>query len=364
MRCGQLKFWFCLLVSALLAGCASPGVPLPPSLELARPVTDLRAFRKGDKVHLTWTIPTQTTDHQNLRHGGIAEVCRAVGTAMKTCGTPIARIQFQSVARNANANKNLGNYTDQLPSTGQAPTTSEFVYALSILNPYGRSAGLSNQVQVPAAAVLQPPSEFRTQLTAEGVQLSWNAVTAPQIPGLRFVYRVYRREQGSKKDVIAGELPVSGQESLSLLDHSFEWEKTYDYHLTVVTIVAESNGSEQQVEGEDTPSVRVVAHDVFPPAAPSGLQAVFSGPGQKPFIDLVWTPNTEPDLAGYNVYRREEGGGGAVKLNSELIKSPAFRDNEAAPGHKYVYTVSAVDVRANESPRSEEASEGVPSNVQ
>src|SRR5579864_1560584 len=106
MRCGQLKFWFCLLVSALLAGCASPGVPLPPSLELARPVTDLRAFRKGDKVDLTWTIPTQTTDHQNLRHGGIAEVCRAVGTAMKTCGTPIARIQFQSVARNANANKN------------------------------------------------------------------------------------------------------------------------------------------------------------------------------------------------------------------------------------------------------------------
>jgi hypothetical protein len=283
---------------------------------------------------------------------------------MKTCGTPIARIQFQSVARNTAANKKLENYTDRFPSTGQAPPTSEFIYALSVLNPYGRSAGLSNQVHVSAAPTLQPPTELRAQLTAEGVQLSCNAVTVPQIPGLRFVYRVYRREQGSNKDVIAGELPVSGQESFSLLDHSFEWEKTYDYHLTVVTIVAEPNRREQQVEGEDTPSVRVVTHDVFPPAAPSGLQAVFSGPGQKPFIDLVWTPNTEPDLAGYNVYRREEGGGVAVKLDSELIKSPAFRDNEVAPGHKYVYTVSAVDVRGNESPRSEEASEGVPSNSQ
>jgi hypothetical protein len=283
---------------------------------------------------------------------------------MKTCGTPIARIQFQSVARNTAANKKLENYTDRFPSTGQAPPTSEFIYALSVLNPYGRSAGLSNQVHVSAAPTLQPPTELRAQLTAEGVQLSCNAVTVPQIPGLRFVYRVYRREQGSNKDVIAGELPVSGQESLSLLDHSFEWEKTYDYHLTVVTIVAEPNRREQQVEGEDTPSVRVVTHDVFPPAAPSGLQAVFSGPGQKPFIDLVWTPNTEPDLAGYNVYRREEGGGVAVKLDSELIKSPAFRDNEVAPGHKYVYTVSAVDVRGNESPRSEEASEGVPSDSQ
>jgi hypothetical protein len=191
--------------------------------------------------------------------------------------------------------------------------------------------------------------------------LSWNAVTAPQIPGLRFVYRVYRREQGGNKDLIAGELPLSGQESPSLLDRSFEWEKTYDYHLTIVTIVVEPSGGEQQVEGEDTASVRVVAHDVFPPAAPSGLQAVFSGPGQKPFIDLVWTPNSEPDLAGYNVYRREEGGGEAVKLNSELIKSPAFRDNQVDSGHQYAYSVSAVDVRGNESPRSAEATESVPS---
>jgi hypothetical protein len=146
-----------------------------------------------------------------------------------------------------------------------------------------------------------------------------------------------------------------------MLDRSFEWEKTYDYRATVVTIIAAPNGAEQQVEGEDTPAVRVVAHDVFPPAAPSGLQAAFSGPGQKPFIDLVWTPNSESDLAGYNVYRRDESGGEAVKLNSDPIKSPAFRDTEVAPGHKYMYSVSAVDVRRNESPRSEEAGETVPS---
>lgn len=145
------------------------------------------------------------------------------------------------------------------------------------------------------------------------------------------------------------------------LDHSFEWEKTYDYRATVVTLIAGENGTGQQVEGEDTPLVRVLAHDVFPPAVPAGVQAVFSGPGQKPFIDLVWTPNPEPDLAGYNVYRRDESGGEAVKLNSDLIKSPAFRDNEVAPSHKYVYSVSAVDVRGNESRRSEEATESVPS---
>ena len=55
------------------------------------------------------------------------------------------------------------------------------------------------------------------------------------------------------------------------------------------------------IEGDDTPEVKVFANDVFPPAVPSGLQAVFSGPGQKPFIDLVWAPVSDADLAGYNV---------------------------------------------------------------
>lgn len=360
MRFGTLKFWFCVFAAALLAGCGSPGVPLPPSLELPRPVSDLRAFRKGEKVYLTWTIPTQTTERQNLRNGGVAEVCRAIGTTyIKSCETPVARLPFQPVSRNASAKERTANYTDQLPATLQAPPTSTYVYAVSILNHYGRSAGLSNQVQVPAAPTLPAPSGFRAQLTAEGVQLSWNALRAPEIPGLRFLYRVYRRELGTNADAIAGEVPADDQISPSLLDRDFEWEKTYDYRATVVTIIAPTNGPEQQVEGEDTPPVRVVAHDVFPPATPTGLQAVFSGSGQKPFIDLIWTPNTEADLAGYNVYRREEDGQPA-KLNSDLIKAPAFRDTAVLPGHQYFYSVSAVDVRGNESPHSEEASESVP----
>ena len=98
---------------------------------------------------------------------------------------------------------------------------------------------------------------------------------------------------------------------------------------------------------------------MFPPATPSGLQAVFSGPGQKPFIDLIWAPNTDPDLAGYNVYRHVPGTQPA-KINAELIKAPAFRDSTVIPGNQYSYSVSAVDVGGNESPHSEEASEGVP----
>jgi fibronectin type 3 domain-containing protein len=92
---------------------------------------------------------------------------------------------------------------------------------------------------------------------------------------------------------------------------------------------------------------------------PSGLQAVFSGPGQQAFIDLIWAPVTDADLAGYNVYRHEPGST-PEKLNSDLVKAPAYRDMKVVKGRTYIYSVSAVDVRGNESARSEEASESVP----
>jgi fibronectin type 3 domain-containing protein len=123
-----------------------------------------------------------------------------------------------------------------------------------------------------------------------------------------------------------------------------------------VTFIQQSQGTTQQVEGDESHAVTVVAQDVFPPATPTGLQAVSSGPGQKRFIDLVWAPDTDADIAGYNVYRSEDGGE-AKKLNPTPIKSPAFRDNDVMAGDEYRYAVSAVDVRGNESPRSEQAAE-------
>ena len=47
-------------------------------------------------------------------------------------------------------------------------------------------------------------------------------------------------------------------------------------------------------------------------------------------------------------------------MNSDLVRAPAFRDIQVISGHEYFYWVTAVDVRGNESPHSEEASETVP----
>ena len=361
------KFVAVLWTTVLLAGCGHIGPPIPPSLELPKPVTNLRAVRKGDQVFLSWSLPSQTTERQSIRHWGPALICRSVQVPMDTCGNPIGQIPAeQFLAGNANpsqitAEKALTTFVDALPhELQQVNPTGEIAYSVSATNSYGRSAGLSNQVQVPAAPVLAPPEDFKAQVTVDGVELSWKAVPHQQDnPALRFLYRVYRRSQSGNADVVAGEVPLDASETIQFTDHAFEWEKTYDYRVTVVTLVAREGKPELQVEGSDTSALQVFAHDIFPPSVPTGLQAVFSGVGQQAFVDLIWAPDTEADLAGYNIYRREEGGSWA-KINSDVVKTPAYRDGNVQSSKRYFYSVSGVDLRGNESGRSEEASEAVP----
>ena len=73
MRFVSPKLALSLLGSAWLVGCGSPGVPIPPSLELPRPVRNLQASRKSDKVTLTWSMPTKTNDQRNIRGADLDE---------------------------------------------------------------------------------------------------------------------------------------------------------------------------------------------------------------------------------------------------------------------------------------------------
>jgi hypothetical protein len=362
-----------LSVVLCFAGCGNPRPPEPPALELPRPVRDLRAVRKGNNVSLTWTVPTKTTEAQTIRYLGNTRICRAIDAAMKECGTPVGEATPPELsvllATNKKGTAQSATYSDTLPAS-LPPSAMNVTYAVEVLNDNQRSAGLSNQISVSAAPTLPAPTGFQAHLTAAGVELSWNEITPnPDTLTLQHLFRIFRREPSGPNIIIAS-VPMG---TTQFLDHSFQWEKTYQYRTTVVTIVrppGEANCSSEQnytdgctpsatIEGDDTPIVEVFAHDVFPPAVPTGLQAVFTEEGALKFIDLVWSPNSEPDLAGYNVFRHEEGSA-PVKINSQIIKTPAYRDTDVQSGKKYFYSVSAVDVRGNQSSPSQEASESAP----
>jgi hypothetical protein len=369
MKAPSTTFLTLSAVCLLLAGCAQTGAPLPPSLELPKPPSDLRAARKGNSVTLTWSEPTLTTDHEGLRSLGPTRICRSSEADITACENSAATVPpptttLKKPGQNSQAKQSMPQiFTDTLPPSALSDNPdADLTYAVEVLNRSGRGAGPSNRVHIPSIVTLPVPADLAAQPNEDGVLLTWTSIGQPAAnSGLQFRYRIYRRDESAGKETVAGEVPADAVGPAHFLD-AIEWEKTYLYRITAVSIVSRKGG-EVQVEGDDSPTLRIVAHDVFPPAAPVGLQAVYSGEGQKLFIDLIWAPVTSADLAGYNVYRNDANSAEAktaVKLNSELVKSPSYRDSAVSFGKTYVYSVSAVDVRGNESAKSEEASETVP----
>lgn len=265
----------------------------------------------------------------------------------------------RSLATGPAGQKVTASFNDTLPAELQSDTPSTVAtYAVQVLNRNGRGAGLSNPARVSLIRTLSPPRDFQARVTAEGVVLSWTSeVPASADESVRYFVRVYRNLLGNEQQkTVVGEKELGGGHSLT--DNGIEWEKTYEYRAETVTIIREPNAPVVQVEGDDTSAAKVFADDVFPPGVPSGLQAASSGPGQQLFVDLIWAPDTDLDLAGYNIYRREAGKT-ASKINSELLKTPAYRDASVVADKTYFYSVTAVDARGNESAHSEEATETV-----
>lgn len=349
------------LAACFLTACASIAPPQPPSLDLPKPPSDLRAVRKGSHVTLTWTVPSATTDRQTIRKVGATRICRGLVAHLTQCGNPIGE-SATSPSPAAASKKAAGSYIDALPAQLEGDDPRAFAtYAVEVLNTTGRGAGLSNQVRIRLARTLPPPRDFAAQVAGEGVVLTWtsDAGETRATPSSHYAYRIYRRLEGTTQWNVAGELAAGNDRKLSFTDSTIDWEKTYDYRAETVTVITSDDKTEAQIEGDNSAEIKVFAHDIFPPAVPSGVQAVSSGPGQKPFVDLVWAPVGDSDLEGYNIYRHEEGSA-PVKINTELVRAPAYRDANVTTGKRYFYSVSAVDVRGNESGRSEDASERVP----
>ena len=344
---------------AALCGCGTPGAPQLPSLQLARPVEDLSASRTGNRVELEWTLPRRNTDRTLVTHPLATRICRHEGTALMSACSAIGEMSPRSPQPKQKTESQPEtvrvHYQDVLPLELENAHPASFVtYAVEEVNTRGRSAGLSNQVAVPLAPTLPPPEDLRAELSADGVRIVWSGPPPPTPQaGLQYLYQIDRKPAGAPAYLVVGNAAPS--EGGSYLDKTFEWQKKYEYRITTVTAV-HAEGIQASVPGDSTKPVEVFTRDIYPPGAPTGLQAVFSSVGQKPFIDLTWAPNSESDVAGYNVFRRS-GNGQLEKLNRELVPVPAFRDDSVQPGLKYVYVVSAVDLRGNESARSAEASE-------
>ncbi|MGA2069846.1 MAG: polysaccharide deacetylase family protein [Sedimentisphaerales bacterium] len=145
-------------------------------------------------------------------------------------------------------------------------------------------------------------------------------------------------------------------------------DMTYNYPVTIRRPLpagwpaanAAQNGQAVETSIVEVNFIRYVMFDVVPddgnvvlikaPRAPANLTA-HAGHEK---ISLDWDDNNEADLAGYNVYRSAISGSGYTKLNSSLLSSSNYDDNDIPHDTNYYYVVTAVDTNLIESLYSSE----------
>ncbi len=349
-----------ILPAGSTIGCGAPAAPQPPSLNLPLPVVNLSAVRIGNSVHLAWTMPTHTTDHLALQRPVKVQVCRALENG------DCANVGSLSLT----AGKE-GAYTDELPADLAQGPDRLLRYEVLLNNHAGKSAGPSNPAY--SATGVSPPAlaGLTAQVRGDGVLLGWQPVAEP---GGSVSFRIERLQldvpvtQETPKSPLAPATPAAAQTLVvhekdgvdpgHALDNSALFNQRYRYALERVATVAVS-GQSVEVQGLPSETIVVATTDVFPPAIPQGLVGVADAAAAA--IDLSWSPDTESDLEAYRVYRRDVQGSPAVQRIASVGVETSYRDTAVQPGHTYAYSLSAVDQSGNESKRSPEVEETLPS---
>jgi hypothetical protein len=376
------------------SGCAAPGPPLPPTLNLPQVVSGnwLTAMRVGDEVMLRWTTANKTTDKLPVKGTITAEICReemrggAVVAGARVGCAAVLRVQVSAGASEAE---------DRLPAPLAAGAVRLLAYRVRLMNAAGRTAGLSPVVYAAGGAGPGEVAGFAGEVTDAGVELRWQKEAAGGrgeielertlldpapvakderrggLPGAERQAAEIRLRVGEGLEGVGGtgvgSTDAGGTDAGGAVDRTVEMGHSYRYRAE--RVVAMTVGG-QAVELRSVPSepLTFAVRDVFPPRAPSGLVAVPAyDEAQRPAIDLSWDPVMDQDLkprvAGYAVYRRDgdvASGGGWRRLGVGLVSAAAYRDGDVVSGRRYAYRVTAMSTAGNESAPSGEAEETAP----
>jgi hypothetical protein len=363
----------CFVVGcALAAGCASPGEPNARHPVVPTTVSDLAAQQSGDSFILRFTLPARSADRQPLAEHPAVEIYRAnlPSGALPDKKAPwrlAYTIPSEQVERYLK-DDHVEFHDPLTPDDLAGAAGSALAYKVRTRETSARASADSNVVLARAYPPPEAPQGVNIVVMEDAIEISWTGPASASDAQHGYVYRVYREEVESPapdqaaagKPQVKAPFTLLGQTAATQFqDRKFEFDRTYVYSVRSVA----QYGSDT-VESDQPPSsmAAVTARDVFPPAAPTGIEAavILATSGVPAYIELSWAISPEADLAGYYVYRSEEEGSPGERTDTEILLSPAFRDMSVRPGRRYFYRVSALDRAGNESPKSSATAVDVP----
>ena len=266
-------------------------------------------------------------------------------------------------------------------------------------NHAGKSAGPSNIAYSAAGTGPARLTGLTARMRRDGVLLSWQPVEQPMLVSFRIerLQLTAPTEPEKPRSPLAPPIPATAQTlqvqggdsgaphaDLSNADpahsdrahsdpahadpahadpgHAIDASALFGqrYRYVVERFVTRSlSGQTIEVQGPPSEPIELVTTDVFPPTVPQGLVAVADSAAGA--IDLSWSPDSDSDLAAYDVYRRDTQRNQPAQRVASVGMETSYRDTTVQPGHTYTYSLSAVDQAGNESQHSAEVEETLPS---
>jgi hypothetical protein len=329
-----------MIFAMVASACAKKGPPVPWESIVPKRIVDLVAIPREGGLLLQWTIPKENTDKSPITDLASFQILRSegvlVGEECRGCGGKPKVVYEMKLAKE-----------DFVPGKKKAIIFEDqearrvYVYEVVSINQRGYPSSPSNPVTVYWDYPPQAPRMVTAVRGDKKVDLSWEPVVGAT------GYDVYRRMQGEEGFPVnpLNRKPLKEDHFTDLGVHN---DVKYFYSVRAVKRVVKT-----EVEGRGSPGIPVMPIKLTPPSSPVGLVAIPLKEG----MELNWRKNPEPDILGYNVYRRRPEEREFKRLNESPLTNETYLDTKVELGQDYEYAVTAVDnsPRRNESPRSEEA---------
>jgi hypothetical protein len=200
-----------------------------------------------------------------------------------------------------------------------------------------RGEGDEGDVQVPGATE-HPEAGDQVAPTKPTTEEPTTEEAAEEPTRRRHGFRVYRRIEAGIYGLPLNREP---QEERRFADAAAPLGATSCYVIRAVGSI------DPLIESAPSNEVCLAVRDVAPPPPPTGLAVVPRGGG----LEIVWSPSSDRDLAGYRVYRAVEEGE-ASRIGEVPAGATAWLDASTETGVLYHYTVTAFDGAGNEGPPS------------
>ena len=350
-----------LCLPVFFIGCGKIGDPVPPTPRAPLTVNELSVTQQGAHLNLSFPLsrPPRSERLDRVDIFRLIEPVTAPEGMTQEDYAARAAVIHSIPSDQIKTGSTIITHQDEFDLRKQ-PKGMRYRYAVRLFNRDGRAADFSNYALiVPLTELAAAPAGLTTALTQTEIVLTWQAPTANEngtTPANIAGYNLYRKT-GDK----VTQLNAQPLKETRYVDKAFQFGTPYEYTVRCLSNPLPVTGDaklSEPIEGNASAPLVFTPKDTFPPVAPASI-TIASINAQ---VSLFWPSNAEADLAGYNIYRTEDGSAPPdkwIKLNTRLHTPTTFRDDRVQIGKTYFYQITAVDTASNESARSETKSETV-----